>query len=265
MRVGMFGLIVSTLLAVTPAAKAAPNLLVNGDFETFSSPVAAQVQSPNDPTGSLLGSTTGGVYSGWVNAGYTFLFTPGSADTTGSLSTEYGNTLNLWGPGVGGGGVKNGLTATSPTGGNYIGSDGAYQQGAISQTVNGLGVGQAYKLTFWWAAGQQQSFTGATTEAWGVTFGGQTFNTAVVNNPSQGFTPWMQQTFTFVATSATQTLSFLAMGTPTGTPPFSLLDGVVLVAAPEPATWAVLLMALGGLAWMRRGPRAPMLPDAIGA
>ena len=223
------------LLVGTSAANATTNLVVNGDFEQFSSSSAAQVESPNDTSGATL--------TGWTNAGYTYLFTPGSAYTTGSASTEYNNSLYLWGPGTGGGNVNNGMTATSPTGGNFIGSDGAYQPGAISQSVSGLTVGGQYYLTFWWAAGQQQSYTGNTTEAWGVTFGSQTFNTATVNNPSEGFQPWTQQFFSFIATSTTQTLSFLAAGTPSGTPPFSLLDGIVLVA-PEPASWALFGVGL---------------------
>ena len=82
----------AAVLCAGPSARAAANLVVNGDFETFSSTSASQVQSPNDANGAVL--------SGWSNAGYTFLFTPGSADTTGSTSQEYGGQLNLWGPGV---------------------------------------------------------------------------------------------------------------------------------------------------------------------
>ena len=234
------------------ASNAAANLVVNGDFETFSG-AASQIQSSNNPNGAVL--------PGWTNAGYTFLFTPGSADTTGSTSQEFGNQLTLWGPGAGGGGVRNGLTATSPTGGNFIGVDGAFQQGALSQSISGLQVGQNYALTFWWAAGQQQGYTGSNSDSWGVTFGGQSFTTATVNNPSEGFQPWQKQVFIFAATSATQTLSFLAQGTPAGTPPFSLLDGISLVAAPEPNTWPVLATALAGLAvlgrWTARRRRRP--------
>ena len=56
------------------------------------------------------------------------------------------------------------------------------------------------------------------------------------------------------ATSPTATLSFLAVGTPGGQPPFALFDGVSLVQVPEPATWAVLLTGVGlaGLASRRR-------------
>ncbi len=54
----------------------------------------------------------------------------------------------------------------------------------------------------------------------------------------------MYQTFNFTADNTSDVLSFLAVGTPNGEPPFSLLDGVSVQAAPEPGT---LLLMLGGL------------------
>jgi hypothetical protein len=88
---------------------------------------------------------------------YTFLFAPGTADTTGA-NGEYGGTA-LWGPGNG---VANGLPATGPVGGYFVAQDSAFQQGTLSQTINGLTAGQTYQVGFWWAAAQQEGFTGAT-------------------------------------------------------------------------------------------------------
>lgn len=245
-----------SLMAVTAAAAVSPayaaaNLVVNGDFETFTNPSSTptssyQLTSPN--------TATGGTLAGWTNTGYTFLFNAGTADTTGAYSSEYSNYLKLYGPGNG---VSNGLTAASPTGGNFVASDGAYEAGPISQTISGLTVGYAYQLSFYYAAAQQSGFSGATTESWGVTFGGQTYNTQTLNNPNQGFTPWRQAVFTFVPTSTTQTLSFLAAGAPSGTPPFSLIDGVVLIAAPEPATWAIMIVGLVAASVVYRSRRRP--------
>ena len=234
-------------IAATPA-RAAGNLVVNGDFEQFTNPSATptssyQLTSPNNAAGGTL--------TGWTNAGYSFIFNAGTADTTGSYSPEYSNTLKLWGPNTG---SANGLAAASPTGGNFLASDGAYQQGALSQTISGLTVGYNYLLSFWWAAGQQSGYTGATTESWGVTFGSQTYNTSTISNPSEGFAPWRQAVFSFVATSASQTLSFLAAGAPSGTPPLSLLDGVVLMA-PEPSSGAVITVGLLGAACLSRSRR----------
>jgi hypothetical protein len=62
---------------------------------------------------------------------------------------------------------------------------------------------------------------------------------------------------TFTASSTSQILSFLAVGTPTGLPPVSLLDGVSLVdstvpAVPEPSSWAMLLAGVGAMGFMLR-------------
>nr|WP_229262497.1 PEPxxWA-CTERM sorting domain-containing protein [Duganella radicis] len=52
-------------------------------------------------------------------------------------------------------------------------------------------------------------------------------------------------------------MSFLAVGTPAGVPPFSLLDGVSLTAAvPEPETWAMLGLGLGLIGFTARRRKA---------
>jgi hypothetical protein len=220
---------------------ASTNYVVNGGFETTSA-----------GTGQLGLNT---VALDWVNGpgvnpnstfGYNFLFAPGTADTVGSLGAD--GHLKLWGPGTG---SDNGLPATSPDGGNFIAADGAYEIGVISQTLTlGLTVGDQYTIGFWWGGAQQSGFLGDTTDTWTVTLGDQTFNTPIVDVPSQGFSGWEYQTFNFFAdTSETVSpvLSFLAVGTPTGEPPFSLLDGVSLEQTPEPATLG--LIGLGLLAF----------------
>ena len=120
-------------------------------------------------------------------------------------------------------------------------------------------MGQKYTVGFDWAGAQQSGYTGPQTEQWAVSLGNQTQTTAVYNNPSHGFSGWMHESFTFTATSGSEALSFLAIGTPTGVPPFSLLDGVTMVAAvPEPETWALMLCGMGliGAVQRRRRNRA---------
>jgi hypothetical protein len=47
-------------------------------------------------------------------------------------------------------------------------------------------------------------------------------------------------------------LAFLAIGTPSGEPPIVLLDGVSVVAAPEPAAIALFGLGTLGFALARR-------------
>ncbi len=224
------------------AAHAGPiNLVQNGDFETTSLASSTQMNTSN--------------VANWSTTGYNFIYFAGTADTTGSYTPEYNSNILLWGPNDG---SNNGLTAASPTGGNFVAADGAYQVAAITQTINNLTIGTNYQLTFYWAGAQQQGYNGPTTEQWIVSFGNQTHATAVANNADHGFTGWMEQTFLFQATSNTEVLSFLSAGTPNGEPPFSLLDGVSLVDAPEPASWTLLggVMLVGGMSTLRRRRRA---------
>lgn len=238
--VGLWALV--TLVSLP--AQAAVNLVVNGGFEA---------ETINNVAGSVS-SEFGNRYNngsvqltGWTTNGYSLVFTPNTADTSGA-ATEFG-TLQLWGPNSG---SANGLTGTSPTGGNFVASDGAYGTAPITQTIGGLTVGAQYQLSFYWAAAQQKGWDGTTTENWTVSFGNQSYTTATVTNASHGFVPWQQQVYSFTASAVSQTLSFLAAGTPSGTPPFSLLDGVVLTAAPEPASWLLMLVGLGGLGVLMR-------------
>ncbi len=218
----------SAVALSTFAISAQASLVFNGSFEETTSG-AGQMDYNTNATD-------------WATTGYNFIFSSGSADTTG-VTGQYGN-LQLWGPGNG---SANGLPASSPDGGNYIGADGAFDAGAITQTITGLAVGDEYTVGFWWAAAQQYTFSGATTELWQVSLGSQEQSTTVWDNPSHGFSGWMYQTFNYTASSTSEVLSFLAVGTPTSPsePPFVLLDGVSLEASPEPGTFVLMLGGLG--------------------
>lgn len=217
-------------------AQASISYVLNGSFETTTA-----------GTGQLTFNT---IATDWVNDsdgqghdGYNFLFEPGTADTTGAVGAD--GALKLWGPGDG---STNGLPATSPGGGNYIAADGAFEIGAITQQISGLVINDSYTLGFWWAGAQQSGFTGVNTEGWDVSLGDLTQDTTILSNVTEGFTGWRYQTFTFIADNTNPLLSFLAVGTPAGEPPFSLLDGVSLnLNTPEPATSALIGLGLLGV------------------
>lgn len=226
--------------------------IVNGGFEQTTNGVGELGYNTN-AIGWTSAKTSNGDY------GYNFIFSPTTASTTG-VRNEYGENMKLWGPGNG---SNNGLKA-SPTGGNFLAADGAYHEGYVYQFVTDLIVGKSYTLSFDWAAAQQYGYDGATTESWYYGLASQNLNrqTATVNNANHGFVNWRQEVFTFTATKTSDYVYFLAEGAPEGQPPFSLLDSVSLTgdyvsAAPEPGTWAMLMLGFGLIGVMvRRRPRA---------
>ena len=246
--------VVAAVMAIGTSANAAVNLVTNGGFET-----TTYAQS------SEFGGISGGAYvasqgvTGWTGAGGTalqFLYI-GGTQTTVSPINRFNDPNAFFYPS---------LNTLSPNGGNFVALDGDQDpnvnvQGSITQLINGLVVGDSYNLDFNWGAAQLANRTGATTEQLHITFGGQTADTGVLAVGSGAFSGWQNGHFVFTASSTSQTLSFLSIGTPGGLPPIALLDGVSLTAVPEPATWAMLLFGFGGIgAMMRR--RRQMLATA---
>ena len=144
-----------------------------------------------------------------------------------------------------------------PGGGNVVAIDGGSPySSSIFQTVNGLTIGDRYHLTFYQGAAQQSGMSGATTEQWGVTFSGihgsTTLYSQQMNNASQGVVGWSSQSLDFIATSTSEVLTFLAIGSPNGEPPVVLLADVALSDIPEPARLAFLGAGLLAVHAVRR-------------
>lgn len=250
-------LLAAAALTMVPAIARA-NLVTNGTFTSITYTGTPALTTKFGQFGNNGGPATGATLTvgSWDTSGYNFVYAPGTADSGTSAAganagapnqapgqfnapNGYGSTY-LWGANNGGAGVIKPI----PSGGNFVAADGAYETGAITQSVTGLTVGKVYQLSFYWAGAQQQSFDGATTDAWQVSLlsaggQGQTFTTTAINVPTHGFTGWFLQTFNYTATSTSETLSFLAQGTPSGQPPFSLLGGVSLDLVPEFSHWSV--------------------------
>jgi hypothetical protein len=214
-----------TFGCLASSAQAGP-LVTNGSFE----------QTTLGTKGSFLNNVFG--WSG--GSKLTFLDFPGTASTTYLA-------------------VYPGLPATSPNGGNFVEMDGdPNYSSAISQTLSGLTIGNSYMVNFYQAAGQQNGFKGPTTELWQVGFGNDMQKSSKYSLKQGETGNWGYQTMTFTAKAVTELLSFLAVGTPTGAPPISFLDGVSVVdatAVPEASSWAIFgagLAALVGIVTFRQ-------------
>jgi hypothetical protein len=220
-----------------------PNLVVNGGFETTSLTASGQINTTN----------VAGWSSPYDPAFYNFIYFPGEITTSqvGAVDTDGSNAFVwLYGP-------NNTQTfPLSQNGGNFLAADGDPNYSKpISQTISGLTAGQTYDLSFDWGGAQFTTLTGNTTESWLVSLGAETESTGFINNASESFTGWKSANMIFTATGTSEVLSFLAVGTPAGEPPVSVLDGISLTQTPEPAFLAPLILGLGALVFAARRRR----------
>ncbi|MGO8700190.1 MAG: PEP-CTERM sorting domain-containing protein [Limisphaerales bacterium] len=237
------GVIVSGL-----AFTAKGNLVQNGDFSSVSG------STSESGAGQIAGGVTSyaATVAHWTSSGYNFVYSGGSSSATLNMAEvngapdQFSTSVAFYGP-LNPTPVANGFT-TSPAGPNFVALDSylapnaGVSVGPLSQTINGLTVGQSYTLTFDWAGAQQVGYNGATTDQLAVTLGSETQDTPVIDVANHGFTGWDQVSFNYIATASSETLSFLASGTPAVTdPPFALLDGVDLeLSAPDASSTAML-------------------------
>jgi hypothetical protein len=238
MKTVAIGIFVAALGAAG-SATAGVNLVVSGGFEILTG-------SANQFIGYGVSELVGWSYSPapFPNAA---VYAPGGAQGLGAKQ-GLGAYYPLYGPGQG---YNNGFV-DSPAGGNFLAVDGEITYRApISQTISGLTPGAQYNLSFIWAGSQFYDsttlpVTSPLTAERQVSLGSETFPTPVANYPAHGFTGWMTQSFTYTASSASEVLTFLALGTPS-VPPVALLDSVSLTAVPEPSTWALMVLGFAGV------------------
>lgn len=245
---------VFTCMFCTAAAHAGTiNIAVqNGSFEQVTyKGASAQVDHVftynNTNYAQHVAGWTNNTYDG-KNPGYNFVISGTSTtDSNGAYGYAYGDAgvVSFWG-------IENGKSngiGPSPDGGNFLAMDGVYETSTISQILTGLTVGLNTQVSFWYAGAQQSNRDGLNTEGFTVSLSDgkttQSQSTAMLQNDSHGFTGWQYTTLNFTATNATETLSFLAKGTPSGEPPFSLLDGISVTqttpaVTPEPSSFMLL-------------------------
>ena len=124
----------------------------------------------------------------------------------------------------------------------------------VEQTITGLTVGQTYWLG--WAYGDRP---GSGDESMQVLLNGVliTTDSDTANNSSLF---WTKNGFEVVATSTSETLSFVGLAD-SGQPSYgNEVTDVSLIATPEPSTWLLMISGLGFVAfaaWRQRGVAMP--------
>ena len=276
----------AAIAAVVSMPAFAGNLVTNGSFENnfgagqFNQtlPGSAGGQNASHPGTTADGWTVLGTNASFPD-GYAFVFNNANSFTTSNghvgpaseaANPSGSNTLPLWGNSRDG----------SPDGNDFYGVNSTYHPSALTQEIGGLVDGHTYTLTFDYAAAQQFDYDGNTIDDWVVTLGGQTVATTNIDLHSHDFSGWDTETVTFKYEGTGGLLSFVNLGMggcnadfkncapvdpgASGGPPFSLLDGVSLTgSAPEPSTWAMMLLGFAGLAYAGlRNRRQAAIPVA---
>ena len=235
-------LTVMALAAMVTSAYA--QIVTNGGFETTTG-TSGNTVSNELSNGSYAGAGITGWTTNTPTGAYNIVYVPGSTAANTSYGT--GNVTLQGSPATDGGSLASG---------NFVAldSDFPYPTGEapISQTLS-LISGDTYSLTFSYGADEQVGYNGTPFDTkLNVGIGGAT---TVVDVPSSlVLGTWHTDTIDFTASSASELLSFLANGGPSGIPSFVILDNVVVTnttptppVIPEPGSLVLLSTGLLGL------------------
>jgi hypothetical protein len=251
----VLGLAVAVSLGSTAEAGSLVSMVLNGSLETSGTGDGFNLsqnsgQNSTIPNWSVHGN---GTIPGF-NAVYDYGVV-GSSSLPAYMPSSYNSCIL---------GFVGGNSCSNPDGtGHFVNLDGDPSfPAAISQSISGLVSGQQYRLTFSWAAVQRNDQNSPTYgEFLDVSLGDQHFMTPVVGInlpgqmfPAQGFSGWFTTSFVFNWDGVDNTLNFLAHGNPSGLPPSINLDGILLNATPEPASWEMFIAGFGlmGVFFARR-------------
>ena len=254
MRHAVFSLVVAAGISASPAM--ATQFVLNGDFSDLNPGGLGKQDAGSGSSKTGATDWTNDYYTG-SSVGYNFIMSNATSGSGGVALWDHANwvadpdssipvadqTRNSW----------DGMTASGL--GNFLAMDGAYQTAAVSQTIDGLTVGDIYTFSFNYGFAQQaasdfKKFNGDTVQTVTVTLGGQTItlpDSAGYTLDGHQFSGWSTYTETVKATDTSETVSFLAYGNKP-VPPFALVSDVSLIGGvPEPTAWAMMALGFAGL------------------